>query len=144
MQFDFGKDIALAFLSILIISHPIKTTEASLPFSHAWVEVPKSQFGEQVWDKSSFHRNPDGSVRILSKFIPKNGSEITQAILYTMDINCSQYSFRDIAVGAREFNEFSNKDAEWKNPNGDKLILGVIHQVCNFEGNGDITSASVK
>ena len=49
-----------------------------------------------------------------------------------MEINCSEQAFRDIAVGANEFNEFENKDSEWKDPNGDKLILGVINQVCDF------------
>ena len=49
-----------------------------------------------------------------------------------MDINCSKKSFRDIALGAKEFNEFKNKDSKWKDPNGDKLILGVIDQVCAY------------
>ena len=52
-----------------------------------------------------------------------------------MDINCSEKSFRDVAVGAKEFNEFKNKDSKWKDPNGDKLILGVIDQVCTFGKN---------
>ena len=68
----------------------------------------------------------------MSKFIPKSSTEITKDILYTMDINCSENSFRDVAIGAKEFNEFKNKDSEWKNPNGDKLILGVIDQVCTL------------
>ena len=49
-----------------------------------------------------------------------------------IEIKCSDETFRDIAVGANEFNEFENKDSEWKDPNGDKLILGVINQVCVF------------
>ena len=49
-----------------------------------------------------------------------------------MDINCSKNSFKDIAVGAKEFNEFKNKDAKWKDTNGDKLILDIIYQVCTF------------
>ena len=52
-------------------------------------------------------------------------------------IKCSENSFRDVAVGAEEFNEFKNKDSEWKDPNGDKLILGVINQVCTFEQTKD-------
>ena len=54
-----------------------------------------------------------------------------------MDIDCSENLFRDVAVGAKEFNEFKNKDSEWKATNGDKLILGVIDQVCTFGGNND-------
>ena len=100
--------------------------------SHEWVAVPKSQCGKQLWDKNSVQKNKDGSIRVLSKFIPTSTTEITQDILYTMDVNCSENSFRDVAVGAKEFNEFKNQDSEWKDPNGDKLILGVIDQVCTF------------
>ncbi len=105
--------------------------------SHSWVEVPKSKFGEQLWDNSNIKINEDGSIRIFSKFIPKRNSEIAQDILYTMHINCSKESFRDVAVGAKEFNEFKNKNPEWKDPNGDELILGVIEQVCNYGKNKD-------
>ena len=90
----------------------------------------KSQYGEQLWDQNSIKKNPDGFIRVLSKFVPKSTTDITQDILYTMEINCSEKIFRDIAVGANEFNEFKNKDPEWIDPNGDKLILGVIDQVC--------------
>ncbi|KGG20680.1 hypothetical protein [Prochlorococcus marinus] len=92
--------------------------------------MPKSQYGEQLWDKSSVEKNEDGSIRVLSKFIPKTTNKITQNILYTMDINYSEKSFKDIAVGVKEFNEFENKDSQWKDPNGDKLIVSVIDQVC--------------
>ncbi len=46
-----------------------------------------------------------------------------------MDINCSEKSFKDFAVGAKEFNDFKNKDATWKDPNADKLISCVIEHV---------------
>ena len=49
-----------------------------------------------------------------------------------MDINCSEKFFRDISIGENEFNEFENKDSEWKDPNGDNLILGFIDEVCTF------------
>ena len=101
--------------------------------SHNWVGVPRSKYGEQVWDKQSILINEDGTRRVLSKFIPNTKSEITKDILYTMDINCTEKTFRDVAVGADEFNEFENINAKWKYPNGDKLLLGVIDQVCSFE-----------
>ena len=101
--------------------------------SHNWVGVPRSKYGEQVWDKKSVHSNSDGTLRVLSKFIPKTKNEITQDILYTMDINCTEKTFRDVAVGADKFNEFENTNANWKYPNGDKLLLGVINQVCRFK-----------
>ena len=122
------KSIFLGFLVLLIIFYPSRI-EA---LSHEWVAVPKSQDGEQLWDKKSIQKNHDGSIRVFSKFIPKSTTVITQDILYTMDVNCSKNSFRDVAVGAKEFNEFKNKDSEWKDPNGDKLILDVIDQVCIF------------
>ncbi len=128
MNLNCIRQICLSCLALLIIFHPLKTDA----LSHDWVAVPKSQYGEQLWDKNSIHKNQDGSIRVFSKFIPKSTTEVTADILYTMDINCSENSFRDVAVGAKEFNEFKNKDSEWKDPNGDKLILGVIDQVCSY------------
>ena len=122
------KNIYLSCIALLIFLYSPKTDA----LSHEWVAVPKSKYGEQLWDKKNVQKNEDGSIGILSKFIPKSTTDITQDILYSMDINCSNKSFRDVAVGAKEFNEFKNKDIEWKNPNGDKLILGVIDQVCDF------------
>ena len=122
------KSICLNYLALIIIFYPSKINA----LSHEWIAVPKSQYGEQLWDRNSVQTNQDGFTRVLSKFVPKSTTDITQEILYTMDINCSEKSFRDIAVGANEFNEFENKDSEWKEPNGDKLILGVIDQVCAF------------
>ena len=71
-------------------------------------------------------KNQDESITVFSKFTPKSKRKITQNILYTMDIYCSENSFKDSAVGT---NEFRNKDSEWNDPNGDKLILAVIDQV---------------
>ena len=100
---------------------------------HEWVGVPKSEYGEQLWDRQSIKRNEDGSVRVLSKFIPKTKSVITKDILYTMDINCFEKSFRDVDVSIDEANTNFNNLANWQDPNGDKLILGVIGQVCRVE-----------
>ncbi len=124
----YSRQIFSLILSIIIFfSFPIKELYA-LP--HEWVGVPKSEYGEQLWDRKSLKRNEDGSVRILSKFIPKTKSEITQDILYTMDINCFEKSFRDVDVFTDEKNSRLNSLAKWKDPNGDKLILGVMSQVC--------------
>ena len=122
------KSIFLNYLALLIICYPSKIDA----LSHEWIAVPKSQYGEQLWDQNSVQTNLDGFTRVLSKFVPKSTNNITQDILYTMDINCSEKSFRDLAVGANDFNEFENKDSDWIDPNGDKLILGVINQVCAF------------
>ena len=80
-----------------MIFHPSKINA----LSHEWISVQQSQYGEQLWDKNSLQKNQDGSIRVFSKFIPKSNTEITQSILYTMDINCLEKSFKDVAVGAK-------------------------------------------
>ena len=122
--------IGLVLSIIVSMGISIKQSNALL---HEWVGVPKSEYGEQLWDRQSIKRNEDGSVRVLSKFIPKTKSEITQDILYTMDINCFEKSFRDVDVSIDEVNKNFNDLADWQDPNGDKLILGVIGQVCRVE-----------
>ena len=122
----------LSLVLSIIFSFCISTKQ-SYALSHDWVRVPKSEYGEQLWDRKSIKRNEDGSVRILSKFIPKTKSEITQDILYTMDINCFEKSFRDVDVFTDERNSRLNNLADWQDPNGDQLILGVIGQVCRVE-----------
>ena len=72
-------------------------------------------------------------MRVLSKFIPKTKSEITKDILYTMDVNCFEKSFRDVDVTTEEVSSNLNNFAAWQDPNGDRLILGVIGQVCRVE-----------
>ena len=119
-----------AYLLIFLIN--ILPLEVSA-LSHNWIGVPPSKYGEQLWDQQSIKINEDGTRRVLSKFIPKTKSDITKDILYTMDINCTEKTFRDVAVGSDKFNEFENINAKWKYPNGDKLLLGVIDQVCSFE-----------
>tara|TARA_B100000945_G_scaffold279920_1_gene246616 strand:- start:125 stop:544 length:420 start_codon:yes stop_codon:yes gene_type:complete len=126
----FRNSICLFFSIIFSFCIAIQQTVA-LP--HEWVGVPKSDYGEQLWDRQSIKRNEDGSVRVLSKFIPKTKSEITKDILYTMDINCFEKSFRDVDVSIDEVNSNFNDSADWQDPNGDELILGVIGQVCRVE-----------
>jgi len=123
--------ISFALISCNTTSpNKVKKSDA-LP--HEWVGVPKSEYGEQLWDRQSIKRNEDGSVRVLSKFIPKTKSEITKDILYTMDINCFEKSFRDVDLSIDEVNSNCNDFADWQDPNGDELILGVIGQVCRVE-----------
>ena len=123
----------ILFLIIFIFFFFCISIKESYAFSHEWVKVPKSEYGEQLWDRKSIKRNEDGSVRILSKFIPKTKSEITEDIFYSMDINCFEKSFRDVDVFTDEANRSLNNFAEWQDPNGDQLILGVIGQVCRVE-----------
>ena len=88
------------FLSTVVFFNISIKQSNALP--HEWVGVPKSEYGEQLWDRQSIKRNEDGSVRVLSKFIPKTKTEITEDILYTMDINCFEKSFRDVDVSIDE------------------------------------------
>ena len=111
----FFRNITYLILSIILFfCISIKASDA-LP--HEWVGVPKSEYGEQLWDRQSIKRNEDGSVRVLSKFIPKTKSEITKDILYTMDINCFEKSFRDVDVSIDEANSNFNDLADWQDPN---------------------------
>ena len=131
----FSSKLVVKILSLalsLIFSFCISIKQ-SYALSHEWVGVPISEYGEQLWDRKSIKRNEDGSVRVLSKFIPKTKSEITQNILYTMDINCFEKSFRDVDVFTDEENSRLNNLADWQDPNGDELILGVIGQVCSVD-----------
>ena len=123
----FRNSIWLIFSIIVSICISINQANA---LTHEWVGGPKSEYGEQLWDRQSIKMNEDGSVRVLSKFIPKTKSEITKDILYTMDINCFEKSFRDVDVSIDEVNSNFNDLADWQDPNGDELILGVIGQVC--------------
>ena len=120
-------------LTVYVILSFCISIKQSYALSHEWVEGPISEYGEQIWDRKSIKRNKDGSVRVLSKFIPKTKSEITQDILYTMDINCFEKSFRDVDVFTDEENSRLNNLADWQDPNGDELILGVIGQVCRVD-----------
>ena len=131
----FSSTHALNVLSLVIsiIFSFCFLTKQSYALSHEWVGGPVSEYGEQLWDRKSIKRNEDGSVRILSKFIPKNKSEITQDIFYTMDINCFEKSFRDVDVYTDEQNSRLNNLVDWEDPNEDPLILGVIGQVCRLE-----------
>jgi len=103
MTFKTIKSICFSCFALLLLFYPSKIDA----LSPDWVAVPKSQYGEQLWDKNSIQKNKDGSIRVFSKFIPKSTTDITQDILYTMDVNCSENSFRDVAVGAKEFNQSS-------------------------------------
>tara|TARA_S200000501_G_scaffold237021_1_gene222178 strand:- start:148 stop:567 length:420 start_codon:yes stop_codon:yes gene_type:complete len=120
--------IGLFFIILVFI--PTKQVYALSP---EWVRVPSSKYGEQVWDKKSIQRKKDGSIRVISKFIPKNKNQRTQDILYTMDINCFEKSFRDVTVGTDQLNNPLNHKSDWQDPSGDQLILGVISQVCNYK-----------
>jgi hypothetical protein len=122
----FRNVLSFLFFVIIFLSNHVDHAFAK---NNDWIEGATSKFGEQLLDKKSIKRNEDGSIRVLSKFIPKTKDELIEDILYTMDINCFEKSFRDIDIATSPVNSL----AEWRDPNGDELIIGVINQVCNFE-----------
>ena len=132
-KFSFKHGLNILSLILFVVFSFCIAIKQSYALSHEWVGGPISEYGEQIWDRKSIKRNKDGSVRVLSKFIPKTKSEITQDILYTMDINCFEKSFRDVDVFTDEENSRLNNLADWQDPNGDELILGVIGQVCRVD-----------
>ena len=67
------KSICLNYLALLIIFYPSKINA----LSHEWIAVPKSQYGEQLWDRNSVQTNQDVFTRVLSKFVPKSSTDIT-------------------------------------------------------------------
>ena len=116
------------FLFFIIFSFSIHI-DRTFAITNDWVDGSKSKFGEQLLDKKSIKRNKDGSIRVLSKFIPKTKGEIIEDIFYTMDINCFEKSFRDIDISLDPVDNLM----DWRDPNGDELIIGFIDQVCNLE-----------
>ena len=120
------KNLFCILLIVLINLYP----NHLLAISPEWIGVPKSEFGEQLWDKSSIQKNSDGSLRINSKFIAKKGGIYEHEIDYTMDINCDTSTYRDISTSSNSLNEVQEVNQKWNSPNGDPLIKGVINQVC--------------
>ena len=120
------KNLFCILLIVLINLYP----NHLLAISPEWIGVPKSEFGEQLWDKSSIQKNSDGSLRINSKFIAKKDGIYEHEIDYTMDINCENSTYRDISTSSNSLNEVQEINQNWNNPNRDPLIKGVINQVC--------------
>ena len=59
--------------------------------------------------------------------------ELTLFLESTMNTSEIEKSFRDVDVSISEVDSNFNDLADWQDPNGDKLILGVIGQVCRVE-----------
>ena len=124
------KIFIFCFIVIFFFFAPIEELYA---LNHNWIKVPESKYGKQLWDKKSISDNNDGSLRVLSKYIPKIQNENIEEIVYIMDIDCKNNTYRDIAVGLNEIVEPYIEKKEWRDPNGDNLILGVINDVCFYK-----------
>ena len=62
MTFKTLKSICLSCFALLLILYPSKIDA----LSPDWVAVPKSQDGEQLWDKNSVQKDQDGSIQVFS------------------------------------------------------------------------------
>ena len=80
MHFKTIKSICLAYLALLILFHPSKIDA----LSHKWIAVPKSQYGEQLWDQNSIQKNSDGFVRIKANLSLK-------ALMKLLKTFCAQW-----------------------------------------------------
>tara|TARA_Y100001968_G_scaffold94151_1_gene84590 strand:+ start:9652 stop:10053 length:402 start_codon:yes stop_codon:yes gene_type:complete len=89
-----------------------------------WEEVPSSQYGRQWWEKSTLKHNNDDSYRVFTRYQPISIAR-NKDILFIMDIDCSNNQYKDISINGKY-----NKNSNWLRSDGDKLIDGVIDQVC--------------
>ncbi len=96
-------------------------------YSNEWVEVPSSEYGRQYWDKLTIKYIQDKIVRVTTKFIPFKTAE-KKEFIYETDIDCSKNLYKDISI-----NGIKELGAEWLGSNQDKLIEGLINQVCTSE-----------
>ena len=94
-----------------------------------WREVHATEEGKQWWDVGSLHLNKEGQRIVLSRFIPTVAdNEVPQpGSLFVMEIDCAQRLFRDTSV-----NGLPRPFARWELDGGDRLISGVIDDVCNI------------
>ena len=49
----------ICFVLSIVVSMFISIKQSNA-LSHEWVGVPKSEYGEQLWDRQSIKRNGDG------------------------------------------------------------------------------------
>ena len=61
-------------LFILLIN--LYTFDINAMTSTKWIEVPRSEFGQQFWDKNSIQEHQDGFIRVL--IVQENPSEMLQ------------------------------------------------------------------
>jgi hypothetical protein len=92
-----------------------------------WIEVSKTPAGIQYFDRESIDIKGKGIIELTTKYlkIDDNTSNEIEENIYTMQINCLTYKFKDISVNGK-----NNLTAKWEDPNGDKLIEDVISDSC--------------
>ena len=66
----FFRNIFNLVLSIIVFFCISIKKSGALP--HEWVGVPKSEYGEQLWDRKSIKRNEDGSCLLYTSPSPRD------------------------------------------------------------------------
>ena len=88
-----------------------------------WIEVPKTEFGRQFWDKNSVKQMDGNKISILSRYISTNPKVKKESSTYLMSIDCKNKLYKD------EVKDGVNvKKPTWKESNGDSLIDKVIEE----------------
>tara|TARA_Y100001968_G_C19028066_1_gene558485 strand:+ start:64 stop:498 length:435 start_codon:yes stop_codon:yes gene_type:complete len=121
------KIILISLIKLVMIIILITSPNFANAYSNEWVEVPSSEYGRQYWDKLTIKYIQDKIVRVTTKFIPFKTAE-KKEFIYETDIDCSKNLYKDISI-----NGIKELGAEWLGSNQDKLIEGLINQVCTSE-----------
>ncbi len=62
--------------------------------------MPSSSDGQQWWDAGSLRRTRNGTVSVLSRYLPaaEEGERPRLGDLYVMELDCDQRLYRDTSV----------------------------------------------
>ncbi len=121
------KKFILLFPIILILL--IFLPDSTYALNEDWVQVPKSEYGMQYWDKSSLKKISLNEITIKSKFIPKQQEVPVEKnnITYLMRINCQTLEFIDLST-----NNLPSESSVWLSSNDDRLIQNTINSSCKY------------
>ena len=121
-KLDYLLNILLLILIILF-----NKTNMVYAANTNWIEVSKTPVGIQYIDRDSIDFRGKGIIELTTKYIKidSNTSKKIEENIYKMEINCLTNKFKDISVNGKK-----NLTAEWKDPNGDKLLDDVITDSC--------------
>ena len=120
-----GKTILALIFSIYLFLSICHSTWAD---QEEWIEVPKTDAGQQWWKKDTIEDENNGIRRILTRFRPaldEDGNKHKEE-LYLTELNCKNKLYRDIKV-----NGISQPWAKWQYSKNDQLIMSMIDSVCS-------------
>ncbi|MFY8147800.1 MAG: hypothetical protein ACOVNL_01110 [Prochlorococcaceae cyanobacterium] len=111
----------------LLLALLLLTPSVALAGPVDWQAVPTSEEGQQWWDAGSLRRTRNGTVSVLSRYLPatEEGERPRMGDLYVMELDCGQGLYRDTSV-----NGLPRFGSEWQAAGGDHLIDAVIEAAC--------------